>query len=81
VREALDAAGQQRVKIVVSGGFDTVKIRDFEASGAPVDAYGVGSALLRGENDFTSDVVRVEGEEIAKVGREFRANPRLERVD
>jgi nicotinate phosphoribosyltransferase len=81
VREALDAAGHERVKIVVSGGFDAAKISDFEAKGAPVDAYGVGSALMRGENDFTSDVVRVEGEDRAKVGRGYRANPRLEPVD
>ena len=24
----------------------------------PVDAYGVGSFLIRGENDFTADIVR-----------------------
>ena len=61
VREALDAAGHERVKIVVSGGFDAAKIARFEALGAPVDSYGVGSSLVRGENDFTADVVRVEG--------------------
>jgi nicotinate phosphoribosyltransferase len=81
VREALDAAGHERVKIVVSGGFDVAKIREFEQLGTPVDSYGVGSALLHGENDFTADVVRVEGEERAKVGRRYRPNPRLERVD
>jgi nicotinate phosphoribosyltransferase len=81
VREALDAAGHERVKIVVSGGFDAAKIREFEQLGTPVDSYGVGSALLHGENDFTADVVRVEGREVAKVGRRYRANPRLERVD
>ena len=27
----------------------------------PVDAYGVGSSLIRGPNDFTADVVMVEG--------------------
>ena len=31
------------------------------AVGAPVDAYGVGSSLIRGENDFTADVVLVDG--------------------
>jgi nicotinate phosphoribosyltransferase len=81
VREALDAAGHQRVKIVVSGGFDVAKIREFEQLGAPVDSYGVGSALLHGENDFTADVVLVGGEERAKVGRRYRPNPRLEQVD
>ncbi len=36
------------VHIVVSGGFDAEKIREFESVGAPVDAYGVGSSLVRG---------------------------------
>ena len=80
VRRALDEAGHGRVKIVVSGGFDAHRIRQFEALGAPVDAYGVGSSLIRGENDFTADVVRVDGRDCAKVGRRFRPNPRLERV-
>jgi nicotinate phosphoribosyltransferase len=80
VRNALDEAGHDRVQIVVSGGFDAAKIRDFEALGAPVDAYGVGSSLVRGENDFTADVVRLEGRPVAKVGRRFNPNPRLDRV-
>jgi nicotinate phosphoribosyltransferase len=81
VRSALDAAGHARVKIVVSGGFKAAKIREFEGLGAPVDAYGVGSSLVRGENDFTADVVRVEGRDCAKAGRAYRPNPRLARVD
>jgi nicotinate phosphoribosyltransferase len=80
VRDALDGAGHDHVRIVVSGGFNAERIALFEREGAPVDAYGVGSALLRGENDFTADVVRVDGRPCAKVGREERPNPRLERV-
>jgi nicotinate phosphoribosyltransferase len=80
VREALDASGHERVKIVVSGGFDAGKIQEFERVGAPVDSYGVGSALLRGENDFTADVVLVEGRPCAKAGRTYRPNPRLAAV-
>ena len=80
VREALDAAGHRRVRIVASGGFDAERIREFERLGAPVDSYGVGSALLRGENDFTADVVRVDGRDCAKVGRRYHPNPRLTRV-
>ncbi|MFP4622981.1 MAG: nicotinate phosphoribosyltransferase [Gemmatimonadota bacterium] len=80
VRNALDAEGFQDVKIVVSGGFTASKIRRFEDLGAPVDTYGVGSSLVRDRYDFTADVVRVEGEPVAKVGRRFRENPRLERV-
>jgi len=81
VREALDDAGHQHVRIVVSGGFTAEKIATFEEAGVPVDAYGVGSSLVRGSNDFTADVVMVEGRPCAKVGREHRPNPRLERVD
>src|SRR3712207_3970619 len=81
VRAALDAAGHERVKIVVSGGFDAARIRKFEELGAPVDSYGAGSTLLRGENDFTADVVKVEGNDCAKAGRRYRPNPRLQRVD
>lgn len=82
VRRALDREGFQHVKIVVSGGFDVEKIRHFEELGVPVDAYGVGSSLFRGGGrfDFTADVVMVEGKPCAKVGREYRENPRLERV-
>jgi nicotinate phosphoribosyltransferase len=80
VRAGLDEAGYGRVRIVVSGGFNATRIRDFEAAGIPVDAYGVGSSLIRGENDFTADVVMVEGKPRAKVGREYLANERMELV-
>ena len=81
VRDALDAAGHERVKIVVSGGFDAEKIEAFERAEAPVDVYGVGSSLVRGENDFTADVVLLDGEPAAKAGRAYRDNPRLEQVE
>jgi nicotinate phosphoribosyltransferase len=81
VRRALDQAGFPAVKIVVSGGFTVEKIRDFERERVPVDGYGVGSSLFQGRFDFTADVVLVDGKPCAKVGREYRPNPRLERVD
>jgi nicotinate phosphoribosyltransferase len=80
VREQLDAHGHRDVRIVVSGGFTAERIRRFEAEGVPVDAYGVGSSLIRGSNDFTADVVIVDGRPGGKVGRELRPNPRLSRV-
>ncbi|MDP9145131.1 MAG: quinolinate phosphoribosyl transferase, partial [Actinomycetota bacterium] len=80
VRDALDQAGYREVKIVVSGGFTVEKIREFERLGVPVDAYGVGSSLFGGRFDFTADVVLTDGKPSAKVGREFKPNPRLERV-
>ncbi|HZO34212.1 MAG TPA: hypothetical protein VFB17_03950 [Gaiellaceae bacterium] len=81
VRDALDRAGFDQVKIVVSGGFTVEKIREFESLGVPVDAYGVGSSLIRGSNDFTADIVRVDGAPVGKVGRSIRPNPRLEPVE
>jgi nicotinate phosphoribosyltransferase len=80
LREALDAAGHESVRIVVSGGFTVDKIRVFEERGVPVDAYGIGSSLIRGSNDFTADIVVTDGEPSAKVGRRLRPNPRLELV-
>jgi nicotinate phosphoribosyltransferase len=81
VRDALDRDGFERVKIVASGGFDAARIRAFEERGVPVDSYGIGSALIRGENDFTADIVMTDGRPSAKVGRRYRENPRLELVE
>ena len=90
MRAALDAEGFDYVGIVVSGGFTPDRIRAFEKAGVPVAAYGIGSSLL-GHNagtggllsgfDFTADLVEVDGEPEAKVGRSFRPNPRLVRLD
>src|SRR5690606_36744131 len=81
VCDALDQAGFHDVKIVVSGGFTVEKIREFEALGVPVDAYGVGSSLFGGRFDFTADVVLYEGKPCANVGRAWRDNPALEPVE
>lgn len=81
VRKALDQEGFEYVRIVVSGGFNEEKIKRFEKEKTPVDVYGVGSALVHGENDFTADVVKVEGNLVAKVGREFKPNNRLQNIN
>jgi nicotinate phosphoribosyltransferase len=81
VREALDRDGFESVKIVASGGFTIEKIREFEANDVPVDAYGIGSSLIRGSNDFTADIVLSDGRPSAKVGRRFKPNPRLQLVE
>ena len=69
-----------RIKMA-SGGCGPEKIRAFEDAGVPVDAYGVGSSLIRGSNDFTADVVRVDGRPVAKAGRSEKPNPRLTVVE
>jgi nicotinate phosphoribosyltransferase len=81
VRDALDRDGFEQVKIVVSGGFTVEKIEEFERQRVPVDAYGVGSSLIRGQNDFTADVVMTDGRPSAKFGRRFRPSSRLELVE
>jgi nicotinate phosphoribosyltransferase len=80
VRQGLDREGFGSVRIVVSGGFTVEKIHEFEEDDVPVDAYGVGSSLIRGSNDFTADIVMTDGRPSAKVGRGSRPNPRLELV-
>jgi nicotinate phosphoribosyltransferase len=82
LRAALDAAGYGHVRIVASGGFDADKIARFERLGVPVDVYGVGSALVHGSGfDHTADIVRLDGRDLAKVGRGYHDNPRLHDVD
>lgn len=86
VRTGLNKAGHENVKIVVSGGFTAEKISNFEQLSRSdpvyrVDAYGVGSSLLRGSNDFTADIVEVDGKPCAKVGRALIESDRLKPID
>jgi nicotinate phosphoribosyltransferase len=82
LRAALDGAGYGHVRIVASGGFDADKIARFERLGVPVDVYGVGSALVHGSGfDHTADIVRLDGRDLAKVGRGYHDNPRLHDVE
>lgn len=80
VRKSLDAEGFGDVQIVASGGFDAARVQDFEDEGAPVDAYGIGSAAYNGTFDFTADIVAVGGKAQARAGRRPRDNPKLEKV-
>lgn len=82
VRARLDQAGYQHVRIVVSGGIDPERIMLFKERGAPVDAYGVGSAISSAPPiDFTADIKVIEGRPVAKRGRipGITPNPRLKR--
>lgn len=44
-RHMLDDAGFADVKIMASGGLDEYKIAELVASGAPIDGFGVGTAI------------------------------------
>ena len=83
VRQQLDEAGHRHVRIVASGGIDAQQIRHFVEADAPVDAFGVGSAISGAPAvDFTMDVKEVDGCAVAKLGRVpgLIDNPRLARI-
>lgn len=73
VREALDAAGFDKVGIVASSGFGPAKCKLFASVGAPVDMIGTGSYLPErwSETYATADIVEYDGRPSVKVGREF----------
>ena len=52
-REQLDDAGFHDVQILASGDLDAVRIAELEAAGAPIDGYGVGTALVTARHDPT----------------------------
>jgi nicotinate phosphoribosyltransferase len=45
VREMMDKAGFENMKIFASGGFDEFKIADSLTNGAEIDAFGVGTKM------------------------------------
>ncbi|MEE4242717.1 MAG: nicotinate phosphoribosyltransferase [Desulfopila sp.] len=56
-RQMLDNAGLNSVKIVISNNVDEYIIRRLRHENAPVDAYGIGTAVLTGQPDGALDGV------------------------
>jgi len=73
MRERLNAAGWDKVKIVASSGFSPAKCRVMAYAQAPIDLVGTGSFLPEswGETYATSDIIAYDGQPKVKVGREF----------
>ena len=73
IREALDAAGYGRVRIVASSGFGVDKCRVMADARAPIDVVGTGSFIPEswGETYATADIVAYDDVPMVKVGREF----------
>jgi nicotinate phosphoribosyltransferase len=73
LRESLDGAGFDKVKIVASSGFNPAKCRLMAEAKAPIDMIGTGSFLpeLWSETYATADIVEYDGKPRVKVGREF----------
>jgi nicotinate phosphoribosyltransferase len=68
VRELLDSLGASRTKIIVTSDLDEFTLAAL--SSAPVDGYGVGTALVTGSGHPTSEfvyklVARAESDEVA----------------
>jgi nicotinate phosphoribosyltransferase len=71
VRAIFDQAGYADIRIVVSGGLDEHGIEALVRQGAPVDAFGVGTAL-----DASADAPTLE---IAYKLQEYAGKPRRKR--
>jgi nicotinate phosphoribosyltransferase len=73
MRETLNAAGYDKVKIVASSGFNTRKCDIMAKAKAPIDIVGTGSFLPDKWNETyaTADIICYDGLFKVKSGREF----------
>lgn len=76
LREHLDRAGFEDVKIIGSSGFGPAKCKVMAYARAPLDMVGTGSFLPESwpETYATADVIAYDGERRVKLGREFLWN-------
>jgi nicotinate phosphoribosyltransferase len=72
-REALDAAGYTKVRLVASSGFGVDKCRVMADAKAPIDVVGTGSFIPDSwhETYATADIIEYDGTPLVKLGREF----------
>jgi nicotinate phosphoribosyltransferase len=73
IREKLDAAGFDKVKIVASSGFGPAKCKLMANAQAPVDVIGTGSFLPENwpETYATADIIEYDGVPRVKASREY----------
>ncbi|MBC7951357.1 MAG: nicotinate phosphoribosyltransferase [Rhodospirillaceae bacterium] len=73
MREQLDKAGFERVRLVGSSGFGPAKCKVMAYARAPLDVVGTGSFLPEnwGETYATADIIAYGDQRRVKVGREF----------
>ena len=75
VRSILDAHGLRETRIVASGDLDEWRVADIVLSGAPVDAFGVGTAL-----STSSDAPALSGVyKLAEIDRNGQLTPVMKR--
>ena len=73
MRDSLDRAGFDKVRIVASSGFGPAKCRVMADASAPVDVIGTGSYLPENwiETYATADIIGYDNAPAVKIGREF----------
>jgi nicotinate phosphoribosyltransferase len=73
LREALNAAGHPKARIVVSSGFGVEKCQVMADARAPIDVVGTGSFIPDSwhETYATADIIEYDGVPMVKLGREF----------
>ena len=76
IRNTLDSRGYEKVKIIASSGFNPAKCKLFSAAKVPVDMIGTGSYIPdRWEETYaTADIIKYNGKDLVKKGREFLIN-------
>ena len=83
-RSMLDAAGFEDVRILASGGLDEHLIAELESSGAPIDAYGVGTKIGVAADapylDSVYKIVSYEGRPLAKLSAAKATRPGSKQV-
>lgn len=57
VRQILDAGGLNKTTIFASGNLDEYRLRDLLAAGAPIDGFGIGTALVTSDDAPSLDAV------------------------
>ena len=73
LRNKLNESGYENVKIIASSGFTPAKCKLFSVAKVPIDIIGTGSYIpdLWEETYATSDVIKYNGNNLVKKGREF----------
>jgi nicotinate phosphoribosyltransferase len=83
-RRLLDRAGLRHVRIVVSGSLDELSIDDLVRSGAPIDAFGVGTKMGVSADypylDSAYKLVRYQERAVMKLSRDKVTAPGRKQV-
>jgi nicotinate phosphoribosyltransferase len=78
-RAILDRAGLTGVRIIASGGLDEVRVESLVRSGAPIDAFGVGTQLGVSADapalDSVYKLVRIGGRPVLKLSADKATMP------